>query len=144
MVLLSVTGALHDLFVTKLPRGSQGWREHFSTAAFLSLSAHMSSPVSSGAAGALGSSNSTCPACSPGHPRAGGLSSLPTHGTAEVCKNNLAWCCLRTALISFVFSLLALCHFFPPKEKGLSYSFSCSSPEFLRFVQFFLMSSPAS
>lgn len=108
------------------PEPALAWRERFSTAVSPSLSAHISSPMSCGAAGALGSSNSTCPTCSHGEPCAGGLPSPSTSGTAEVSEN-LDWCCLCTALISFVFSLLSLCHF-SPKGEGFILSVLMQQP----------------
>lgn len=112
------------------PEAALAWREYFSTAVSPSLPAHISSPVS------LGSSNSTCPTCSPGHPYAGGLSSPPTSGTTEVSKNNLVWCCLHTALISFVFTAFFVL-FLPERRRVYSVgSHAVALSFYILFVSF--------
>lgn len=156
LVLLHVTRALqHDLLVTTSFTHIEvnlGWREHFSTAVSpVSPRTHqLTCVLRRGAAGAFASSAAACPTCSFGHPHAGGLLNLPTHGLYwhSWClrmyfnKNYLVWYCLHKALISFVVLFCFLCAIFSPKEV-LSHRFSCSSPELLRFVCFFLMFFPA-
>lgn len=130
LVLLHVTRALqHGLLVTTSFTHIEvnlGWREHFSIAVSpVSPCTHqLTCVLRRGAAGAFASCDAACPTCSFGHPHAGGLLNLPTHGLCwhSWClrmyfnKNYLVWYCLQKALISFVFLFCFLCAIFPQRR----------------------------